>query len=182
MRCGHSDRDAAVERLRVAGGDGYLDPDELDERLGAALRARTLAELDALLEDLPAPRGRAGLPLAPEVLRLRATVSDRKQTGRWVVPRQIVAETGIGTVKIDFTEAECRHDVVEVEVAANVGSVVLVVPAGWSARTDGVGTGIGSVKNRVGASGAGPLLVVRGSARIGDVVVRHPRRVRWLPR
>jgi hypothetical protein len=40
--------------LRVAGGDGRLNAEELDERVGAALTARTYGELAALVSDLPA--------------------------------------------------------------------------------------------------------------------------------
>ena len=39
LRASHEDRDRAVERLRVAAGDGRLSADELDERLEAALTA-----------------------------------------------------------------------------------------------------------------------------------------------
>jgi hypothetical protein len=42
-----------AERLRDAGADGRLEPDELEERLGAAYSARTAGELAALTEDLP---------------------------------------------------------------------------------------------------------------------------------
>ncbi|RJK98328.1 DUF1707 and DUF2154 domain-containing protein [Vallicoccus soli] len=195
MRCGHQDRDAVAEVLRRAAGDGFLDLEELDERLERAHSARTYGELDALLADLPgaaAPGPAAlpvpvagGLPVGEEdVLRLSAPVGDRKQEGRWVVPRRIVAEAGLGTVKVDFTEAVCAHPVVEVQVRASVGNVVLVVPEGWSARTDQVSAGVGSVKNKVGESpgGGGTLLHVRGSAGVGDVVVRFPRTSRWLPR
>lgn len=37
LRASHADRDTVVEQLRVAGGDGRLTPEELDERLEAAL-------------------------------------------------------------------------------------------------------------------------------------------------
>ncbi len=190
LRCGHQDRDAVADVLRRAAGDGFIDLEELDERLGRAHAARTYGDLDALVADLPGARapGPAPTALVPAagdegVLRLAAPVGDRKQEGRWVVPPRVVAEAGLGTVKIDFTEAVCEHAVVEVQVRASVGSVVLVVPEGWSARTDQVSAGVGSVKNKVGERpGGGTLLHVRGSAGVGDVVVRFPRTSRWLPR
>ncbi|MBN1530788.1 MAG: DUF1707 domain-containing protein [Thermoleophilaceae bacterium] len=51
-----AERDAAAERLRRAGGEGRLAPEELEERLGVALSARTRGELDAVVGDLPATR------------------------------------------------------------------------------------------------------------------------------
>jgi hypothetical protein len=63
LRASDADRERTVAALRDHGGAGRLDVDELDERTEAALRARTLAELDALVADLPRPasgRDRSG--------------------------------------------------------------------------------------------------------------------------
>jgi hypothetical protein len=48
LRASHEDRDRAVEILRVAAGDGRLTAAELDDRVEAALTARTSGELAAL--------------------------------------------------------------------------------------------------------------------------------------
>ena len=57
LRASDSDREEIVGRLHGATTEGRLRADELDERLGAALSARTYGELDALVADLPAPTG-----------------------------------------------------------------------------------------------------------------------------
>src|SRR5215472_9944745 len=49
LRASHDDRDRVVEVLRVAAGDGRITAEELDERVGAALTARTYGELAALI-------------------------------------------------------------------------------------------------------------------------------------
>jgi Domain of unknown function (DUF1707) len=54
LRASDADRDAVAERLRRAAVEGRLEPDELEERLHAALRARTYGDLRQLLSDLPA--------------------------------------------------------------------------------------------------------------------------------
>jgi hypothetical protein len=54
LRASDADRDAVAERLRGAAVEGRLEPDELEERLHAALRARTYGDLLGLLADLPA--------------------------------------------------------------------------------------------------------------------------------
>jgi hypothetical protein len=59
QRASDLDRDIAADILCAAVGDGRLTLDELDERLGATLSARTMTELAALIADLPgrcAPR------------------------------------------------------------------------------------------------------------------------------
>jgi hypothetical protein len=58
VRASDADRERVARELGVHAGEGRLSPEELDERVGAAYAARTRAELDALLADLPAPRPR----------------------------------------------------------------------------------------------------------------------------
>jgi Flp pilus assembly protein TadB len=53
LRASDADRDAVTERLRDAAGEGRLEPEELEERVNAALRARTYGELGLLVADLP---------------------------------------------------------------------------------------------------------------------------------
>ena len=52
-----------AERLRKATAEARLTTDELDERLGAALTARTYRELDVLVSDLPVKRARSRGPV-----------------------------------------------------------------------------------------------------------------------
>ncbi|MBI0384929.1 DUF1707 domain-containing protein, partial [Streptomyces albiflaviniger] len=68
LRASHADRDRVVDVLRIAAGDGLLTAEELDERLEAALSARTLGELAALTTDLP-PVGVTGAE-AKDVVRI----------------------------------------------------------------------------------------------------------------
>lgn len=53
LRASDADRDAVAERLRHAAVEGRLEHDELEDRLHAALRARTYGDLKRLLADLP---------------------------------------------------------------------------------------------------------------------------------
>jgi hypothetical protein len=52
FRASHADRDRAIDLLKAAFVQGRLTQDELAERLGQALAARTYAELAALTADL----------------------------------------------------------------------------------------------------------------------------------
>lgn len=53
MRASQEERERVVELLRTHAGEGRLELDELEQRVEAALGARTRGELDALLRDLP---------------------------------------------------------------------------------------------------------------------------------
>ena len=89
-RASDADRDIAADILCAAVGDGRLTLDELDERLGAALSARTITELAALIADLPgrrcppSPAGSRPRPGYPSVPPGALTVS------RWSLVQSLV--------------------------------------------------------------------------------------------
>jgi DUF1707 SHOCT-like domain/Domain of unknown function (DUF4190) len=63
LRASDAEREATVDRLRIAATEGRLDAEELEERLTSAYAARWRSELDALTADVtprserrPAPR------------------------------------------------------------------------------------------------------------------------------
>ena len=67
LRASDGDRDRVIELLRAAVADGRLDPAEFDQRLDAALAARTIDALTPLTADLIAAPGSdssLALPLA----------------------------------------------------------------------------------------------------------------------
>src|SRR5260370_33727741 len=53
LRASDADRDAAITELGEHFQAGRLDPAELDDRTGRALRARVASDLDELFADLP---------------------------------------------------------------------------------------------------------------------------------
>jgi hypothetical protein len=55
QRASDADRDSAVDILCTAVAEGRLTVAELDERVGAAVSARTICELAALIADLSGP-------------------------------------------------------------------------------------------------------------------------------
>jgi hypothetical protein len=55
LRVSDPERQAAVERLRLAHDEGRLNLDEYDTRLAAAYSSVTYGDLDRLFDDLPAP-------------------------------------------------------------------------------------------------------------------------------
>ena len=198
LRVGHEERERVVHVLMQQYAEGRLTAGELDDRSARARQARTYGDLDRLVADLP-----VGPPSA-EVRRTSTTAElarlgtdpDHRQTmsggmssfvrrGVWTVPAYLNLTAGMATVKLDFQQAICPHDVVDILVSAGLGAVVLVVPEGWAANTDQVGKGIGSVSNKVDTvrQPGKPLLVLRGNSVAGSVRVRYPsRQDRYLMR
>ncbi|GHC78013.1 hypothetical protein GCM10010334_02890 [Streptomyces finlayi] len=162
--------------MREAAAEGRLDMEELDERLGLALSAKTVDQLPPLVEDLIPAEAIAG---AGEPLVIKGGMHGQTRAGEWKVPPRIVAQGGMGGVKLDFTRTVVRHKVVEVEADGGAGCVVLVVPEGWGVDLDGVHGGIGGAWNKTkGERLPGtPLLRVTGSGGMGGVYVRNPGRL-----
>jgi hypothetical protein len=63
VRVGDADRDAIAAQLREHYADGRLTLDELNERLDRTFAAKTTADLDAVMRDLPYVPRPAGAPL-----------------------------------------------------------------------------------------------------------------------
>jgi len=54
LRASHADREHVIDTLKAAFADGRLDTDDLDDRVGQALAARTYAELATVTAGIPA--------------------------------------------------------------------------------------------------------------------------------
>jgi hypothetical protein len=72
LRVGDAERGQVVDQLADHHAAGRLTLPEFEERMGAAWTARTGAELEALVRDLPAPAGPATPATARPRLRLDA--------------------------------------------------------------------------------------------------------------
>jgi hypothetical protein len=176
LRASHDDREAVVERLRQAAGDGRLDLDELEERLERAFAAKTYGDLEPLTADLP-PERPAPEPGPPMVIKGGWHGTER--VGRWTVPASLVVRAGVGGAKLDFTRAECPFPEVGIELRGDMGGITLIVPEGWAVDTTGVDPGIGGLKDKTAGSDrrpGAPLLRLTGSAGVGGTTVRHPNR------
>ncbi|HET9894759.1 MAG TPA: DUF1707 domain-containing protein [Streptosporangiaceae bacterium] len=65
IRTSDADRERVTARLREHFAEGRLTREELDERITAALSARTFGQLRRVLADLPEPAGTVAAPRPP---------------------------------------------------------------------------------------------------------------------
>jgi hypothetical protein len=177
-----------VEILRDAAADGRLELDELEERVERALTARTFADLQPLVADLPVaePAAPAALSVpapAPavradgEVVRWQVSGQRFVREGAWLVPRVIELETYGGSARLDYTLArlpEGGHS--ELRIVTHGGRVRLTVPPGVAVDASGVATYGGRVRDnasRRAAVGAVVMhvITVTGSTHGGSVRV-----------
>jgi Domain of unknown function (DUF1707) len=94
QRASDADRDIAADILCAAVGDGRLTLGELDDRLGAALSARTTTELAALIADLPGrPSVRPTGPTCARAGKTRAR-SGASTASRWSLIQSLCPDVG----------------------------------------------------------------------------------------
>ncbi len=118
-RASDAEREHVAERLREACLEGRLDTDELDERLAAALSARTRGELTVLLADLPVARA----PARPE--RPAFVAPPARPLGTLAV-RGVVALVTLLTVMALLLPGEAWFAVALVTVGVAITAMVLL--------------------------------------------------------
>ena len=104
-RASHADREQVVGILKAAFVQGRLTADELDERVGQALAARTYADLAALTTDLPADpapdRAPAPVPTPPPAPARRphnTAASRAVKAGAGAIGAMVIAVIAAGVV------------------------------------------------------------------------------------
>lgn len=182
LRASHADRDRVVELLRVAAGDGRLTAEELDDRLEAALTARTQRELAVLTADLPAEPPPPGRAPARDVIRMVHRGGNAAQAGPWVVPRRLDIQVSGGNVRLDFTEAVISGAVLGIDLRLSGGNLLIVTRPGVVVDVSEVEMTGGNVRLRPPRLPQPPTVLrieVAGQVRGGNVTVRGPRRSFW---
>jgi hypothetical protein len=170
MRVSDREREAVVERLNQATGEGRLTLEEFGERAGAAYEARTQGELQRLVVDLPparavVPVGRPSTQLVP--------VGSIKRGGRWRLERDMSIGTVVGSIKLNLREAEVVGTEVNLHVKAVVGSVKVWIPRGVRVEVDGTSV-VGSrtvAEDDSGTHPYAPILRLHIDTVVGSVKI-----------
>ncbi|MCJ0872213.1 DUF1707 domain-containing protein [Streptomyces sp. AP-93] len=168
LRASDADRERVVDRLRDAVAEGRLDMDEFEERLDAAYRSRTYAELEPLTRDLPALGATAPIaaaPVAPVGLTKAvpagsetpwparivgggaaggpavavAVMSGFQRKGNWTVPARFHAVAFWGGGELDLREASFAEREVVINCVAIMGGIQIIVPPGVELDVRGIG-------------------------------------------
>ena len=117
--------------------DGRLDPGEFDERMGAALAARTVDALTPLTADLVAAPGSGAAVTVPpaaasaaEQVTIKAKYGPVRREGRWMLPHRLKLRTAWCGVLLDLTSAVRSGPELVVEMRVRGGGVELVLAPG----------------------------------------------------
>ena len=140
LRASDRDRDAAVELLSQAAGDGRLTLEEYSARADQALAARLIDELSQLTADLQRPGGATGraTPATPAgAEQLSAILGNESRKGHWRVPARLQARSVLGDCHIELQDAVLTSHVTVIEARATLGAITIFVPDGVEVRLSG---------------------------------------------
>jgi hypothetical protein len=164
----------AAENLTDAG---------LEERLTRAYAATSVAELQALVADLPtqAPGTSTALATArPELVSERqvvlAVMGGAERKGAWTPPKHLHVLTVMGGAHLDFRDAHFSPGVTEVTCFVMMGGVEIIVPPGVHVETNGMAL-MGGFSHRGSVDPptdpAAPILRIGGIAIMGGVDLEY---------
>ena len=177
IRASDQDRDAVVQRLQQAFAERRLDDDEFDERMRAALTARTSADLDRLTGDLPAAAPQSSAPAVGGKAPGRWAVAYKnsiRRGGRWRVPERFTSVVYKGDGWLDLRAAELTAAQTTVRAVAYKSRIDVLVPPGVRVELDGFGVSKGwseqeELEGRLPADA--PVVHIRGVAYKGTIEV-----------
>jgi hypothetical protein len=185
LRVSDAERDATIRALGEHAAVGRLTLDELEQRAGQALAAKTRGDLAALTADLPTEQ--RSVPTQARVRKpvrwMVAIMSGSHRRGRFRAVGSINAVAIMGGDEIDLREAELEGGELTVNVFALMGGANIYVPdtielevGGFSLM--GGNNEIGSQRSpRPGA----PVVRVRSYNLMGGVTIfRLPPQARGL--
>ncbi|MFG2717421.1 DUF1707 domain-containing protein [Streptomyces sp. NPDC048416] len=188
LRASDADRDRIADILRDALAEGRLDAVEHSERIDAVYRAKTVGELEPLVQDLPAsgartrpvaapaPREAAESQMPVDAENLVAIFSASTRKGRWRVGRRTNVFSLFGSVDIDLTEALFEQRLTVINATAIFGNVDVRVPENLSLRGNGTGIfGNFEVHTLEADDPEAPVVVVNGYSVFGNIEARPKR-------
>jgi uncharacterized protein DUF1707 len=193
MRASNADRERIARILHNALSEGRITVQEMEERLDTVYAAKTLAELEPPIADLPAVPADALAPSpapAPVVdNRIGGTpgssasiaiMSGASRKGSWVVPHQHTSFAFWGGVELDLRGARFAGRVSTITAVAIMGGIEIVVPDDIVVEVSGIGF-MGAFETRDPHAASpppptAPVVRINGLAFWGGVtVIRKPR-------
>ena len=124
-------RQRVIERLTRHFANDELTEYQLDSRLKEVYAARTAAELDAIVADLPSQA------LARTDTKIKATLSGQERKISGLVPHELSLKARMGYVELDLRDATFAPGVTTIDVRSFMGYVEIRLPEGVRVESHG---------------------------------------------
>lgn len=189
----NTEREAAVDRLRVHYVRDDIDVEEYERLLDVAWATDSRTDLEEVFSRLPtlpeserpppaetdADAPHAPALASPDEQKERgwqvALMSGTDRAGAWVPPRKLHTLALMGGAGLDFREARLGPGVTEVTILVVMGGVEVIVPPGVTVETRGLGImgGFDGYSQTTGRRDPSePILRIRGLAVMGGIEVK----------
>ena len=134
IRASDAERDATLQRLSAASGDGRLTLEEFSQRMDRATTAKTRAELDRLVADLPTDAGAASSGVAERGPARPSwhisPIGGLSVSGPWRMERSVIVVSLIGGADLDLSQTQLAAPEVTLTKVSLLGGVSIGVPPG----------------------------------------------------
>jgi class 3 adenylate cyclase len=184
LRVSEAERDKAAADLAKYCGEGRLTLEEFSQRVGVVLAAKTQADIDTVMSDMP--RG-ANVEVYASPLPASgwfvAVLSGSSRKGRWRPKPKTKALAFMGGIDLDLRKAEIEGSGVVIRAIAIMGGIHIVVPEGVNVHLGGFSF-MGGKDMRVAdvpILPGSPVIRVQAFSLMGGVHVRTKRARSALP-
>jgi len=188
-------RQEVINLLKQAYTDGRIIVETLERRLNEAASAEDKESLMALISDIPAPENKSQKrntssgtsPDNPdntwsinnqrvrETQSFYAVIGNTHRTGRWQPAGNLSCFSLLGSIKLDFSEAEFPSEGISITSGCILGSLEIIIPPGINISLSGLPI-IGSFENKAESGDAeAPTITVRGFALLGNVEIKQKK-------
>ena len=130
VRASDAERERIVERLRDASAEGRLTLEEFVERMSSAFEARTQAELEQLMHDLPAGNVGGVVSRRRPTRFLFSLFGSIERDERIRVQRRVTCLVAFGNIDLDLRQATLEGDVITIVLLGAFGAADVYVPEG----------------------------------------------------
>jgi class 3 adenylate cyclase len=184
LRVSEAERDKAAADLAKYCGEGRLTLEEFSQRVGVVLAAKTQADIDAVMSDMPRDANvevySSPLPASGWFV---AVLSGSSRKGRWRPKPKTKALAVMGGIDLDLRRAEIEGSEVVIRAIAIMGGIQIVVPEGVNVHLGGFSL-MGGKDMRVAdvpILPGSPVIRVQAFSLMGGVHVRTKRARSVLP-
>ena len=124
-------RERIIEQLKRHYANDELTEAEYESRLKEAYAARSVADLENIVADLPAP-------LTPRGdTTIRATLSGQERRLAGLLPNEITVRSRMGYIELDLRDATFAPGVTTIDVRSFMGYVEIHLPEGVRVENHG---------------------------------------------
>jgi len=117
---------------------GDIDATGFDTGVTGLLAAKTEAELAEVVRSLPGPVALTSPDRRlAKPLEIHSGLGRLRLAGEWQVAGETHISADLGSLRLDFTQAEFDDHVIDLHVYSGWGSITIIVPRGSGSRSAG---------------------------------------------